>query len=324
VPAAVRSVATHRRAYCHRWAPLQLWRCHGYAYNGAPQRWQFVNLGASQYNGRTNYQIRNTGNNLCLLLANGSGAPGTRIAQGSCSSGAYTVWQILDQSTGNITNGSPYQFELRNAWFPLCMAAANNFGLQRHGIDHGGLHGGRRADQHFRTRLTLTTGRRRPTSLIDGCRQADLSSPRCRTGPMTVHCQPSPPDLSGARPRPSIGFSKHAYFDGMAGRTSTVHIRLRRPPQKIARFAVCQACEGFSVLWVPIERSTRDIDWSRFSVLRSSSIREGSADDSAPLSMTWADAGDVKGGGVKLGMNQAGRPCVLSGWIPLVEKHRGR
>jgi len=47
---------------------LQLWRCHGYASNGTPQRWQFSYLG--QYLGGSipEYRIANVGSGLCIGL----------------------------------------------------------------------------------------------------------------------------------------------------------------------------------------------------------------------------------------------------------------
>jgi hypothetical protein len=102
---------------------LQLFHCHATDSGGGPQRWQFTNAGTAD-NGRPLFHIKNINSNLCMMVT--SGASGTRASQGSCTSSGQNGWEVMDRSTGYITNGSPTQFELLNPAFNTCMAAANN------------------------------------------------------------------------------------------------------------------------------------------------------------------------------------------------------
>jgi hypothetical protein len=102
---------------------LQLWHCHGYASNGAPQRWQFTNVGPGWNNGRATFTLRNTNSNLCLTIASAPGSIGTRVIQSDCGPWWENEWQILDSSTGYT--GSSVQFELYNPGSGTCLTAAN-------------------------------------------------------------------------------------------------------------------------------------------------------------------------------------------------------
>jgi hypothetical protein len=76
---------------------IRLWRCHGYASNGGPQRWVFTPVG--QYNKNTGtiftvYQIRNQTSGLCLGFPETS-PTGVDLIQEPCGSGAFdTQWAL--------------------------------------------------------------------------------------------------------------------------------------------------------------------------------------------------------------------------------------
>jgi hypothetical protein len=109
--------------------PLQLWRCHGYASNGAPQRWVFIQPSDSNGNliywdGSPVYQVYNLAAGKCLTgLNQGAGAP---LTLGPCTANgdpvAGTWWQELDP------NG-PADFQLypwpKNYGYGNCVAASN-------------------------------------------------------------------------------------------------------------------------------------------------------------------------------------------------------
>jgi hypothetical protein len=104
--------------------PLQLFHCHGTDSQGAIQLWRFDRVGGT--NDRPIYQIVNLRSRLCLEVANTTGAPGTRIVQGSCILGSQSEWQILDNATGFINDPNPNDFELNAFIFGECMTAANS------------------------------------------------------------------------------------------------------------------------------------------------------------------------------------------------------
>jgi hypothetical protein len=70
-------------------AQLRLYRCHGYASDGATQRWQFLG-------GRFS-TVSNPGSGLCIGFP-GGGAPvsGARLVQENC--GQACAWQLVRQS----------------------------------------------------------------------------------------------------------------------------------------------------------------------------------------------------------------------------------
>jgi len=72
---------------------LQLWRCHGYASNGTPQRWQFRTT-----NNGFSYQIANVGSGLCIGLdpnrVNANTIAGSNVVQESCLN-SLTYWMLL-------------------------------------------------------------------------------------------------------------------------------------------------------------------------------------------------------------------------------------
>jgi hypothetical protein len=99
---------------------LQVFHCHGYASNGAPQRWNLVSWGAIPDAPR--FEIVNVGTGECLNVT--SGATGTRvIQQAGCVTTESEVWVL--HTTPNV---GPY-FALSNLAFPNeCMAASNSSG----------------------------------------------------------------------------------------------------------------------------------------------------------------------------------------------------
>jgi len=77
---------------------LQLWRCHGYASNGNPQRWQFSYQGQFLGGPLPIYQIANVGSGLCIGLdpsrVNAGTIPGSNLVQESCVSN-LTMWELV-------------------------------------------------------------------------------------------------------------------------------------------------------------------------------------------------------------------------------------
>lgn len=79
---------------------LVLWRCHGYASNGTPQRWQFAYQGQYLGGPAPMYRIANVGSGLCIgLIQNAASMPysqiaGTNLVQESCISN-LTIWELI-------------------------------------------------------------------------------------------------------------------------------------------------------------------------------------------------------------------------------------
>ena len=100
---------------------LQLWRCHGYASNGTPQRWQFTFVGNFLGTGFPEYQISNVGSGLCIGLdpnrVNAGTVAGSNLLQESCSNSSFmTEWQLVPATDSPDPNN---QFMLVNAFGPL-------------------------------------------------------------------------------------------------------------------------------------------------------------------------------------------------------------
>jgi hypothetical protein len=93
---------------------LQLWRCHGYAANGTPQRWQFefANLVLAG----PVYRIANVGSGLCIGLdpnrVNANTIAGSNLVQESCFN-SPTLWELIPATDSPDPNN---QFILRNAF----------------------------------------------------------------------------------------------------------------------------------------------------------------------------------------------------------------
>jgi hypothetical protein len=75
---------------------LQLWRCHGYASNGTPQRWKVASPGPTHF-GNIIYQIQNVGTGLCIGLDpnrfNAGTIAGSTLVQESCRNNT-TGWVL--------------------------------------------------------------------------------------------------------------------------------------------------------------------------------------------------------------------------------------
>jgi Ricin-type beta-trefoil lectin domain len=69
-------------------AHLQLFHCHGYGSDGAPQRWQFHFVGSD---GWPLYEIRNVHSGLCATLTS------TGITQDTCSS-SFVYWELRSEN----------------------------------------------------------------------------------------------------------------------------------------------------------------------------------------------------------------------------------
>ncbi len=98
---------------------LQLWRCHGYASNGTPQRWQFSYLGQYLGGPRATYRIANLGSGLCIGLdpnrVNAGTIAGSNLVQESCAS-YLTTWILTPAYDSPDPNN---QFMLINAFGSL-------------------------------------------------------------------------------------------------------------------------------------------------------------------------------------------------------------
>ena len=106
-------------------AQLQLYHCHGYASDGAPQRWHFscTSRGSCAVPNSA-YQVSNASNNLCIGFPDGDrfGTAGERLVQESCSS--TLGWVPVPQNR----NDTDPLLELEAVGSDsLCMAAANTF-----------------------------------------------------------------------------------------------------------------------------------------------------------------------------------------------------
>ena len=102
----------------------QLYRCHGYASNGAPQRWVFVPIVDSNDipfldNGSQVYWVYNLAANECLIDANTT--PGTQLTLGTCTS-LGTGWEL---HSANGPNSPDFQLALYNPGRQNCAAASN-------------------------------------------------------------------------------------------------------------------------------------------------------------------------------------------------------
>jgi len=111
-------------------ARLRLYRCHGYAPDGAAQRWAFSCAGRSGCAaGRRFYEISNPDSGLCIGFP-GGGAPvsGARLVRARCDQAP--AWQLVPQSTDGTD--PRVALETSGAGGPaLCMAAAD--------LSHGGM-----------------------------------------------------------------------------------------------------------------------------------------------------------------------------------------
>jgi len=100
---------------------LQLWRCHGYASNGTPQRWNFTFVQQNRKDGTLFYEIENVGSGLCIGLDQNRVRAGTiagsNLLQEDCQDGltSWTLTPALDSPDSNN------QFILENEqdWLPF-------------------------------------------------------------------------------------------------------------------------------------------------------------------------------------------------------------
>jgi Ricin-type beta-trefoil lectin domain len=95
-------------------AELRLTRCHGYASDGAPQRWRFL--------GGRFQKVSNTNSGLCIGFPHG-GSPvtGARLVQERCDQ--VPAWQLVPQGRDGTDPLS--MLETSGPGGPaLCMAAA--------------------------------------------------------------------------------------------------------------------------------------------------------------------------------------------------------
>jgi hypothetical protein len=110
---------------------LQLYHCHGYASNGAPQRWTFLPTFDSKTgdpltgSGHILYKVVNTVTGLCLGAPNITAGTITRLVD--CNSGPGNWWVLI--SSPASPTGPDFQLQLWNPWIApsLDCAAASNF-----------------------------------------------------------------------------------------------------------------------------------------------------------------------------------------------------
>jgi hypothetical protein len=108
-------------------AQLQLYHCHGYASDGAPQRWSlFCTGGTGCASGGRFYELSNLGSGLCIGFPDG-GVPanGARLVQESCDQ--VPAWQLVPQGRENRDGADPhFVLETSGPGGPaLCMTAGN-------------------------------------------------------------------------------------------------------------------------------------------------------------------------------------------------------
>jgi Ricin-type beta-trefoil lectin domain len=111
---------------------LQLWRCHGYASNGIPQRWTFYYAGSNSLGPA--YRIANTGgSNWCIGLtphpSSYAAWYGTSLVQEACSSttGSEVVWNLVPATQSPDPDN---QFMLTSTYVPFgqqpyCISASS-------------------------------------------------------------------------------------------------------------------------------------------------------------------------------------------------------
>jgi len=97
---------------------LQLWRCHGYASNGTPQRWHLTQVGRLFGVGLPTYQISNVGSGLCIGLdpnrMSANTVAGSNLLQESCTNSSFaTVWELVPATQSPDPNN---QFMLVNVF----------------------------------------------------------------------------------------------------------------------------------------------------------------------------------------------------------------
>jgi hypothetical protein len=97
---------------------LQLFSCHGYASNGANQRWYFYPAGT--YNGLPAYQIQNLNSHLCLA-PNGFAPDYGPVYQNSCRPVPGQYWELSSPDESDHVN-------LINALYGWCLAASDTSG----------------------------------------------------------------------------------------------------------------------------------------------------------------------------------------------------
>ena len=97
---------------------LQLFSCHGYASNGANQRWYFNSAGT--YNGLPAYQIQNLNSHLCLA-PNGFAPDYGPVYQNTCRPVPGQYWEVSSPDESDHVN-------LINALYGWCLAASEASG----------------------------------------------------------------------------------------------------------------------------------------------------------------------------------------------------
>ena len=98
-------------------ARIQIFHCHGYASNGANQRWEFVNLGGGVY------WVVNVNSSMCLAPFPDNSPAGTIVLQEDCGAVTFDEWRIVPSAF------DPDGFELASLYFPgECMAARDSSG----------------------------------------------------------------------------------------------------------------------------------------------------------------------------------------------------
>ncbi len=105
---------------------MQVFHCHGYASNGAPQRW-FWQLQSGLGNGNV-YRLVSANTGLCLGVPSGPPHPGTPVVQDGCQFINFFEWVLVPSS--NVPH-----FQLQMWDFPsLFMGLANTSGNDHTGV----------------------------------------------------------------------------------------------------------------------------------------------------------------------------------------------
>lgn len=107
--------------------PVQLYHCHGYASNGAPQRWAFVEKLDSNdlpvlYMGRPEYDVYNLGGGGCLKEPDGGGLGGSPVGSQLQLGACNRPFQLIPVGG---QNGPDFQLQAAGLLDAYCAAASN-------------------------------------------------------------------------------------------------------------------------------------------------------------------------------------------------------
>ena len=98
---------------------LQMYHCHGYASNGAPQRWVFTHLSDGSY------WVYNQSNLLCLTEDPSAGQSSGVVKQYECGTQDAQTWRIVPDPTAPDTRFLLYNTSSSPRYANTCLNASN-------------------------------------------------------------------------------------------------------------------------------------------------------------------------------------------------------